>query len=318
MELLEKLNKDEGIFLLDCGHSKRIDLVKQRKGLYKCQLCFADKIHEDAARIGLTCVSETVNGTRNLYKFDKCSHTVSLTPQNIRNSKDNLECKVCFNQKLSDGAVKNNLDILEGIPKPSRRLCKFKCCGLVKLVSVSSIINTATCPSCHIKSINSRIETETTLKIIPTSNLKRDYRLFELPCGHSKTIKIGAAKRNLWVCQECSPTSYAKKSSVYLLKVTVGNFSWLKVGYAHNIKNRVLHYGLVKGYQVEELLTIKFDSGFSAMVFEKDFHSRFIEHKLDPVQMNSYMRKSGFTECYPLPILHLLLAELHQLKEVKD
>lgn len=311
MELLEKLNKDEGIFLLDCGHSKRIGLVKQRKGLYKCQLCFADKIHKDAARLGLSCVSETVNGTRNLYKFNKCKHIVSLTPQNVRNSKDNLECKVCFNHKLLDGAIKNNLEILEGIPKPSRRLCKFKCCGIEKLVSVSSIINTALCTSCHAKNINNRIETETTLKIIPTSNLKRDYRLFELPCGHTKTIKIGAAKRNLWVCQECSPTSYAKKSSVYLLRITIGNFSWLKVGYAHNIGNRVLHYGLVKGYHVEELFSIEFESGFLAMAFEKDFHLKFSEYKLDSIHMNSYMRKSGFTECYPVDALEHILKELN-------
>lgn len=236
MELLEKLNKDEGIFLLDCGHLKRIDLVKQRKGLYKCQLCFADKIHEDAARIGLTCVSESIKGTRNLYKFNKCNHTVSLTPQNIRNSNVNLVCKVCFNQSLLNGAIKNNLEILEGIPKPSRRLCKFKCCGLVKLVSISSILDTTRCDNCHPRNVNIRIEAETNLKIVPTETIKREYRLFELPCGHTKSIHIKLAKVNSWLCQECNQTSLTKKSNVYLLRITSGDFSWLKVGYAHNVK----------------------------------------------------------------------------------
>lgn len=309
MELLEKLNKDEGVFLLDCGHSKRIDLVKQRKGLYKCQLCSIDKIHKDAARLGLTCASETVNGTRNLYKFNKCNHIVSLTPQNIRNSKANLKCKVCFNQELLDGATKNNLEILEGIPKSSRRLCRFKCCGSEKLVSISSIISTTVCTNCFTESTNLRLEVETKLKVLPTDNPKKDYRLFELPCGHTKSIKIIAAKRNLWVCQKCNPTSYAKKSNVYLLKITVGNFSWLKAGYAHNIKNRIIHYGLIKGYQVEELASMEFDSGFLAMSFEKEMHLKFLDCKLKPSLMVNYMRKSGFTECYPLVMLEALLAE---------
>lgn len=122
-------------------------------------------------------------------------------------------------------------------------------------------------------------------------------------------MKITTAKKNLWICQECNSDVRSKQTNVYLLKITCGSFSWLKLGYAHNVQNRVLHYGLPKNRQVEQLFYLEFKSAFDALDFEKKIHSKYLSEKLDSCIMKKYMRKSGYTECYPLGIQEKLLNE---------
>lgn len=135
-----------------------------------------------------------------------------------------------------------------------------------------------------------------------------EYKLHE--CGHTREIAIHHVRNKSFNCHECEETSWEEPSKVYLLKIEVGDFSWLKLGHARYVQRRIWEYGLPKENIVERIVVIDFETGREAHNFENQINQKYDNKRLPKNKMKKYMSVTGATECYPLKMLDKLLEEL--------
>lgn len=308
---LEKIDKDNGLYELACKHIKKISFRNAKIGNFKCVDCWELMIREEAISRGIECIDEKVSGSYNNYKFKACGHIKKLSVNNIKNSKKNITCEVCFDKYLKECADKNNLMILNKKCKSSARVCLFKCCGQEKVVELTSLKNKVRCNLCHINKVNDYVESVSRLSINKEKKSdKKAYRFFTLPCGHEKFMSMRDAVLNKFICRKCNVSKLDLPSYVYLLKLAHEGFEWLKLGYGSNVDQRIKEYGLDKNTNVEILYKIETKTGAFARDFEKSLHSKYLNIRLNIKTMKKYMKISGFSECYNVSEFTTLYNEL--------
>lgn len=102
---------------------------------------------------------------------------------------------------------------------------------------------------------------------------------------------------------------YSRPSNIYLLKITDGKDSWLKLGHAAKVDVRISGYGLDRSFSVTKIFVIPFETRLMALHEEKRLHNKYKKVRLPPTQQEFYM-DSGFTECYPVEIQEELILDL--------
>lgn len=139
-----------------------------------------------------------------------------------------------------------------------------------------------------------------------------------LPCHHEQYIHITAVRSGQWMCRQCNESYFDKPSQLYLLKLTDGNLSWLKMGYTNNLKVRVRSYKLPDHVAVEIMKLVSVKSGKEAIVIEQTLHSKYFKSRLQPEGMKKHHRQDGYTECYPFSMLQCLLTELNNVEKEQN
>jgi hypothetical protein len=128
--------------------------------------------------------------------------------------------------------------------------------------------------------------------------------------------------RNNFICHECNDSYLNNASNVYLFKIKHLDFTFLKLGYGKNPKNRIREYGLLVGSSSELLYSFPVVNGRVATKLELDIHSDFIEYKLPIEKMKQYMCRTGYTECYPVELESVLLNKMQdayiRIKEINE
>lgn len=147
------------------------------------------------------------------------------------------------------------------------------------------------------------------------------FRNYKLPCGHEQEITVSDMRKGEFRCHQCEDTYRTSKSCAYLLRITSGDFTWLKLGYTNLLMNRIIQYRLQEISQVEILSVCEFGSAVESHAFESSIHKLHKKHKLCPEVMKKYHRRNGFTECYPTymqaTLETIILAEASkQLEEI--
>lgn len=311
-KFVRKLDKDNGEFILECGHTKTTSFRNMKAGTFTCIECRECAIKQEALDKEVICLDEHPCGTYNNYYFPECGHTRKMARCNVKSSVDKLQCSLCFNEMLLRGAIKNNLTILDVKSKTSHRICKFACCGLEKAVAVESLRGTVRCPICYRKCIDEDVENTSGLKINKSKKEHiRHHRYFILPCGHEKHMSIQNAIIGSYSCRECGKSKLDLPSRLYLIKVESMGYEWLKFGYGHSISKRIKEYGLIDGAKTEVICDIIVETGEQARDYEKAVHSKYKSLKLDKSLMRNYMRIGGFSECYPMSAKDTLIRELN-------
>ena len=112
--------------------------------------------------------------------------------------------------------------------------------------------------------------------------------------------------------QICEDWAFTQPSQAYLLHIKVGPDEWLKLGYAKNVDYRISKYGLPSDAGVSVLVTKPFDTGQEAQAFEQSLHKKHQRKRLKASDMADFHTKSGQTECYPVLMVHRLIAEFRQ------
>ena len=122
-------------------------------------------------------------------------------------------------------------------------------------------------------------------------------------------MRIDQIRTGNFLCQICEDWAFTQPSQIYLLHIKVGPDEWLKLGYAKNIELRISGYGLPSDAEVSVIVTKLFDTGQEAREFEGFLHKTYQRKLLKASDMTDFHTKSGQTECYPVIMVHRLLAE---------
>ena len=205
--------------------------------------------------------------------------------------------------KLSNDAKNVGLTYLEvnkdrSLRSRSQALYQCNHCGYVDLYSIASVKNkNIRCSPCYRARLEKEARTECLEYIEYCIGQLHTYKL---PCGCFRNYTTSTIRRGVWTCKEHGQTHYHRESGVYLVKITVGDFSWLKFGFAKNLSVRAVGYGLENNYKIEDILYKKFKRGYDAMKVEKSVHKHIKDFRLDPSEMKNYMKNTGHTECYPV------------------
>lgn len=292
----------------DCRHTTFLQATHVRRANFKCNQCFINSVADDCNNTDASLL-HNLGGSYYKVRLD-CGHVVNRLLQSIKNNK-NEKCIQCFNELVLSSCDRYQYEFIEHVGLSNRKI-RFKECGHEKTVVTSQIIKgNVVCRDC-IEQEYLELFKEQGLTLV--SNLE-DYRykLFKLPCSCEKKLRIDHAADGSFLCGNCSDSHYTKPSFVYLLKITYEDFSWLKLGFAKNLRLRKNGYGLVKGCEIEEVSSVYFDKGYEAMLFEKALHAKYKSRRLDKNKMTEYHTFSGQTECYSVDLLSELDSELKSL-----
>jgi hypothetical protein len=303
----------------ECENGHKIDLQVQhvRRNNWRCKYCFEDKLKQQAQSIGYELLGPSELGSEyRLYRKD-CGCVEDLRHNSVASTKDKrntnqVTCKICYRRNMQKCADESNITLFEDVGRYDIKI-RFNACGHYKYAKKSQVFRkNLVCRVCQEESYTKEAALAG-LKYVGFSSEGSNYREYKLPCGCVRSIRIDHARDGSYSCYVHDDSHYVKPSSVYLLKITNDENSWLKLGYSKNIRVRVSNYGV--GNSVVELVkTLDFDTGANAMLFERALHKKYKQFRLNKKEMEKFHRSNGHTECYPLSMIDILVKEM-EIKE---
>ena len=302
-----------------CGHLKKLTAshVENNKSIF-CQSCYVKKLRKEARDnvVGLVFVRFFPAGkSKYLYRFKKCGHERFLSPGDVRR-KNGVRCNHCVNKRLSKEAAERNLVLIGDGDDNKSRLYRFNTCNHQQSIRTGAVRKGLgyECTVCRENKLSEEAA-RVGLTLIGRHDSDPRYRVYRFTkCTHGQIISTGNVRNNNFQCQICNESSLDQPSTVYLIRITVGRKSWLKLGYAKNPGDRHRHYGLPEGYKLASILEVHITSGRKARQLELNIHNKFKIRRLAPEKMKEYHRFNGFPECYPTRYETSLKRELQGLK----
>lgn len=259
------------------------------------------KLQKEAEENGLLLVgfSEKENLHYRKYKFNACGHVQDIRTDSVRIG--NFRCRTCLEEKLKRDASEAGLVLLDKRSEKSRSYRWYILpCGHEAEVSVAYVKPSKKylCPICLGNKLNKEAELlGLTLLRKSGPGWSREYYLYKLPCDHERNINSKDVRKGLFKCDVCSEYSWTSPSKTYVYRLTVGSFSWIKVGHASNLERRVRGYRLAKCVEVKLLFVEDHNTRFEAQSHEARLLKAASCFKIDSNLIKSYM-KSGSTECF--------------------
>ena len=261
----------------------------------------------EAELVGLTLLgASSRGGGYKFYRFNSCNHEEHLKTGHVRDK--NFKCNVCLLKTHKIEASLFGLTLLGASSKGcNHRLYKFNSCNHEADIQPTTVRNNNfRCNVCLVQKLIE--EGEAVGLTLLGAGRNASYRRYRFnSCNHEVEITTSGVRRNNFRCNSCEETSRTQPSYTYLLKITVGDVSWLKYGYAKSIDFRTKNYGLPASAVVKLLAQEYFGTGNEAHAREAAIHAQLAKHKLSTRKMSKYHAKSGKTECYPMLLLHEFL-----------
>lgn len=301
-----------------CGHFSELAPAHVRnyggRGQYRCKSCIKERIFAEAKRAGLSIVGDSPKPEHLVY-LAECGHSLELRYDQVR--RQSYKCISCLESKLTSEADRSGLRLIGAGRDKAHRLYQFIECGHTQEITTSSVRNgTFHCKFCFRGELHEKFASQGLALLGPGSNTNR--RTFQIiSCGHVQEIEVSSAKVGKFACHVCDDTSWTKPSNVYLLRLSVNQFTWVKLGYAKNVIARLKQYGLPSIVEVQPVFSRTFSTGEAAFKFEQSIERIFADRKLPAVEMKKWHRLNGFTECYPAELeseikLSMLEADVSQ------
>lgn len=289
---------------INCGHEEFFQPQHIRRGNFECKTCTEARLIGEAQDAGYTYLgyAEEDHGTEQTYfrkyKNNKCGCVLDIRYAGIRD-KSTQRCTACYENDLKKialdvGLVYLGLSDRNGI----YRKFQYQVCGHTQDIAASCIsLGTFECKICLEDSYLKEAENEG-LTLLPFCNCSHGYRQYQLPCGCTRSLRIANVRNGVWDCVNHGETHLVRPSNLYLLEIRTATNSWLKLGFAKNIHNRINMYRLPSGTSVHIVFTLLTDSGYVALEKEKQIHKQLRGLRIKPSLMKTYMQ-NGHTECYP-------------------
>lgn len=291
-----------------CGHFAFYQPTHVRRNNISCKTCLLNSYAEQAFEKGFHYLF-SMDSVFRLY-IKPCGHISSMSPQSVRTYE--WKCNDCFEESLEKSANKHGYvyDKHDSRHSGSYRYIKFVSCGHEKNVIHQQITRgNVVCRICIEDDITKKCES---IGLTTVENLSDRYRIFKLPCGHHKKLRVDHAMCGSYLCEHCDDSQYTKPSKLYLIRFDSDEFSWLKLGYAKDIDNRKSNYGICPTVSHELLFQHDFEKGYDALLFEKDLHRHFKQFRLHSKFMKQFHKNNGFTECYPVTMQDAILNEIER------
>jgi hypothetical protein len=292
-----------------------------RRKNVKCPQCYEESVAELAKSIGYEVLGKSELGPDFRIIKKDCGCIDDIRIGSLRVTKDKRDtgqvtCKKCYRVTLAKSAEECGFTLLEDIDTYNIRI-QFNACGHFKNAKKSQVLKkNLVCRDCaeikHIQQVSeSGIEY---IGKIDSEDLSR-YRMYRLPCGHEKVLRMDHAVAGSYLCEVCGDSHYTKPSSIYLFKMETKDFSWLKLGYSLNFKLRKANYGLTADCKSELLYLVDVETGSLASSIERGLHRKFKSSRLCRNLMTNYHLSNGHTECYPISMQEQLLDELRRIND---
>jgi len=282
-----------------------------------CPCCFKNELLAVQKDMDTSKIEFHSRGTYT-FKYNKCGHVQTQKLHSLLKR----ESKKCFECVEEDHKITADNRGLVFLGKAGTKMYNysFKDCGHIRALSCTDVRQgNFKCTECFKIKLEKEAISSNLILVGEPENKNANYRQYKtLCCGNTQDIITGNVRFNAWVCHNCKTTAFNLPSSLYLLKLTSPTTSWLKLGYSKNIKSRIIKYGLIPEIQSDILYSFDAGTGENAVKIEKKIHKKYYQLRIDPEVMRPFFINSGFTECYPLSMLHLLLEELHKVKELKE
>ena len=227
-------------------------------------------------------------------------------------STDLFVCKGCYEDKINEHLSIKGLE-KKNPPRTPKSKAEFlvKSCGHTIQSTYSNLFNnTPQCSECTTDALKKDVEPYG-LKYVGKNKVDttKGHHIYELPCGHTKSMRLDKARTNVWECRQCEITHLDKPSFLYLLHFYNEDFEWLKLGYARNIENRVAGYG-VNGTPYNVMYLKEFPTGQKVKDFELQLHRSLKHCRISKTTMKNFHKNNGGNECYPVseikPIIELI------------
>lgn len=260
---------------------------------------------------GLTLLGKGSKPNYYLYKFNQCNHENEFVPAKLKNN--NPICKICQFKKFAEEAQQQNMTIISYGSKSSYYLYKFNDCNHeVEYKPTDLRTFKPTCKICQLQNYKNDAQARG-LTLIKESSKSGFYHYTFDKCGHESILKPSKVKINQPTCQTCGEGHLTCQSNFYILTIKnkETNHSFIKVGIANNLEQRVKDYKLSEGYEHNKELVISLKNKIVAQQFEKKFEKIIKQFKLDKNFMQTIM-KSGYTECYPIELLSFIKEQFNQ------
>ncbi len=293
---------------IECGHEQEFQPGHVRAGRFRCGKCLDERLETESQSAGLTIVGPGTSADYRIYRFNECGHEQELFVAHVR--RGNFRCGSCHEEKLNSEARAVDLTLL-GPGKDHRyRIYRFRECGHEQEIITGHVREgNFRCGSCHQEKLNSEAKAVNLTLLGPGKDPRyRSYRFNE--CGHEQQFQTGDIRRNNFLCSICEKTARDLPSNVYLLKIKMPTFEWVKIGYARDVASRIKQYGLLDGAKVSKIIVRPFETGREAHQFEESIHIKYGKKRVAVGKMKKFHTRSGFDECYPTSLLEILSEEI--------
>ena len=289
--LLDELDGDNGRYWHNqCGTVLSKQFGNMRSGNVKCRNCMLEKFKGESLLQGYTFLEQVELGDEALYKCNRCNQESIFQISHVRAG--NAKCKHCMIEAWKSEATSKGFTWLGQVSK-DRSLYKHAFCGRELEICMGSVPDK--CRFCQEDRYKDDASRQGYEWIRRDRRVKSLYR--HIKCGNTQTKALNDMRVGKVCCAFCGDNWYTKKSTIYLLKITLDDFSWLKLGIAQNVSKRIKTYGLKNACKIEVLFAKEFQSGKESVTIENYLHLKHSSRNLNSADMKFFM-KNGFTECY--------------------
>lgn len=295
IKVIDKLQNRKLSVILKCGHQKEDSYLGLLTKPF-CKQCRDNTLIKKYEDNGVK-VLELGSATKKTTIEFNCGHI----SQRKTYSDDVPTCLECKNTELTDILNKT------GATKVSGGFI-LKCGHLAKTETYERLLK-YTCLHCRNEEQIAKFEKKG-LKFI--SNNGSHERFYELPCGHTKSLRTTQSNKNI-ICAICNETYYNKPSDLYLLILFTKSGGYLKLGMSNDLIERIADYKL-KNTKVMILSQVQIDTAARCVAIEKALHKKYKEFRVSSTVMKQFM-DCGFTECYDISIMSKLQNELTSVRK---
>lgn len=289
MQVTNRLGHARYSVIMPCGHLKSAGVTALIDSKHFCKTCADDAIIRKFNNFGVGVVE--IGTAYTSIRF-KCGHEATRKTY----SQDKPVCLIC--EETNKNAFLDSLGVIQLTVEDY----KLSCGHVVNTVNYNKF-DKYKCPKCHEEAVKLKAES-LGMSYLGVKNEKHEREL-TLPCGHKKFLRYKSINDRV-TCAICEDTHYAKPCDLYVLTGYSNGLSFVKVGVAGILKDRIKEYRAKHVGGWFNVSNIGFPDKYTAIKYEKEFHLKFKDRRIDPEEMKNHM-KEGFTECYPSIMLTEIL-----------
>lgn len=253
-----------------------------------------EKWQDEANAHGWEWLSQ-IDSSFSLYRNLNCGHEQYCRMNNVRVGK--VHCGECVLTKFKSEARLVGWQWLEQSSVKGYCLYRHNDCGHVQQNQMGHMrLGNVRCDRCQSTKLREEAETQGWTHIGQIDRRYGNYR--HVSCGHQQQHASCNMRLGNVVCHGCGESWVTKPSNMYLLRISVDDVCFLKLGIARDVGVRSGRYGLPERANIEIVRTIAYETGKEAYGQEMRIHKTVTDHPAVTRYNASRFMVNGFTECY--------------------
>ena len=283
-----------------CGAEAEYQQAHIRSGQVRCKTCHETKMIQECAAQGFEWISK-VDGFNSLCRCLTCGHEDTFNQGNMRDGR--VKCSRCHEKKMIHECAAQGFEWISKVDR-FKSLCRCLTCGHEDTFNQGNMRDgRVKCSQCQITKYQQAAKEGWAFINHCRENGLTYVNLKHSCCDDLVKVNISAYLNGSYDCPHCSHTHFNEVSYFYVIQVE----DIVKLGISNRPNQRYAKYGLPKGSMVIEHLRIQLKSKRDALVVESYAKQLVKDFKLSVNDARKVFTASGYTECYDLKSLPLLL-----------